>query len=230
MAASLTDTIRIAIAQLDSVVGDIAGNLERARKARANAARQGADLVVFSELFMAGYPPEDLVLKPAFQDACRKATEEFAKDTADSGPGIVVGTPWPEDGKVYNAVALLDAGTVVGLRYKVELPNYGVFDELRVFAKGPLPGPVGFRGVRLGLPICEDIWFEQVPECLAETGAEILIVPNGSPYWQGKAETRLQVAVARVVETGLPLIYVNQCGAQDELVFDGGSFGLHADR
>lgn len=230
MAALLTDTIRIAVAQLDSVVGDIDGNLARARKARDEARRQGADLVVFSELFIAGYPPEDLVLKPALQDACRKAVEAFAADTADGGPGVVVGTPWPEAGKVYNAVALLDAGTIVGLRYKVELPNYGVFDELRVFEKGPLPGPVGFRGIRLGLPICEDIWFEQVPECLAETGAEILIVPNGSPYWQNKADNRLQVALARVIETGLPLIYVNQCGAQDELVFDGGSFGLHSDR
>ena len=112
----------------------------------------------------------------------------------------------------------------------MELPNYGVFDELRVFEVGPLPGPVGFRGLRLGLPICEDIWFEQVCECLLETGAEMLIVPNGSPYWQGKADVRQQVAIARVVETGLPMVYVNQCGGQDELVFDGGSFGLHGDR
>jgi NAD+ synthase len=230
MASPVTDTLRVAVAQLDSVVGDIAGNLERARRARAEAARAGADLVVFSELFIAGYTPEDLVLKPAFQDACRKAVEAFTKDTADGGPGVVIGTPWPQDGVVYNAVAVLDGGRMEGLRFKVELPNYGVFDELRVFEKGPLPGPVGFRGVRLGIPICEDIWFEQVCECLQETGAEILIVPNGSPYWQEKAEKRLQVAVARVVETGLPIIYVNQCGAQDELVFDGGSFGLQADR
>jgi NAD+ synthase len=230
MAAALTDTIRIAVSQQDSLVGDIEGNLKRARAARAAAAAGGADLLVLSELFIAGYPPEDLVLKPAFQDACRKAVEELAKDTADGGPGVVVGSPWPEDGKVYNAVALLDGGKVQGLRYKVELPNYGVFDELRVFEVGPLPGPVAFRGLRLGLPVCEDIWFEQVPECLAETGAEMLIVPNGSPYWQGKADVRQQVAVKRVVETGLPLIYVNQCNAQDELVFDGGSFGLHGDR
>jgi len=228
--APITDTIRFAVAQLDSIVGDIEGNLKKARAARAKAAADGADLLVLSELFIAGYPPEDLVLKPAFQDACRTAVEAFARDTADGGPGVVIGTPWPEDGKVYNAVALLDDGKVQGLRYKVELPNYGVFDELRVFEVGPLPGPVGFRGLRLGLPICEDIWFEQVSECLLETGAEFLVVPNGSPYWQGKADVRQQVALARVVETGLPMIYANQCGGQDELVFDGGSFGLHADR
>jgi NAD+ synthase len=230
MAADLTDTIRIAVAQLDTVVGDIDGNLAKARDARAAAAAGGADLLALSELFIAGYPPEDLVLKPAFQDACRDAIESLAGDTADGGPGIVIGTPWPDGGKVYNAIALLDGGTVQALRYKVELPNYGVFDELRVFGVGPLPGPVEFRGMRLGLPICEDIWFEQVCECLAETGAEMLVVPNGSPYWQGKAEVRQQVVVARVVETGLPLVYVNQCGGQDELVFDGGSFGLNADR
>jgi NAD+ synthase len=230
MAASLTDTLRIAVAQLDSLVGDIAGNIAKARAARADAEKGGADLLVLSELFVSGYPPEDLVLKPAFQDACRRAVEGFAKDTADGGPGVVIGTPWPHEGKVYNAVALLDGGTVQSLRYKVELPNYGVFDEFRVFARGPLPGPVGFRGLRLGLPICEDIWFDQVAECLLETGAEMLIVPNGSPYSEGKAEERLQVALARIVETGLPLIYVNQCNGQDELVFDGGSFGLHGDR
>jgi NAD+ synthase len=230
MATELTDTIRIAVAQLDSVVGDIDGNVQKARAARARAAAAGADLLILSELFISGYPPEDLVLKPAFRDACRKAVEALAIDTADGGPGIVVGTPWPHQDKCYNAVALLDGGRVEALRYKVELPNYGVFDELRVFEKGPLPGPVGFRGLRLGLPICEDIWFEQVPECLAETGAEMLISPNGSPYWREKAGTRQQVALARVVETGLPLIYVNQNGGQDELVFDGGSFGLNGDR
>jgi NAD+ synthase len=230
MPAPITDTIRFAVAQLNPTVGDIEGNLKKARAARAEAAAAGADLLVLSELFIAGYPPEDLVLKPAFQDACRAAVEAFAADTADGGPGVVIGSPWPEDGKVYNAIVLLDDGAVQGVRYKVELPNYGVFDELRVFTVGPLPGPLGFRGLRLGLPICEDIWFEQVCECLAETGAELLVVPNGSPYWQGKADVRQQVALSRVVETGLPMVYVNQCGGQDELVFDGGSFGLHADR
>jgi NAD+ synthase len=228
--ALLSDRFRIAVAQIDSIVGDIAGNLEHARRARKEAAAKEADLLVLPELYIGGYPPEDLVLKPAFVDACHAAVEALVADTADDGPGVVIGTPWREGAKLTNAVVVADGGRIVGVRAKVELPNYGVFDEKRVFTPGPLPGPVGFRGVRLGLPICEDIWAEQVTECLLETGAELLIVPNGSPYWQGKAEDRLQVAVARVVETGLPMIYVNQCGAQDELVFDGGSFGLHGDR
>ncbi len=229
MAAVLTDSIRIAVGQLNSLVGDIDGNLAKARSARREAAAGGADLIVFPELFIAGYPPEDLVLKPAFQDACRSAVEALATDTADGGPGIAVGTPWPENGKVYDSVAVLDAGEVVWLRHKVELPNYGVFDELRVFDVGPTPSPVGFRGVRLGLPICEDIWSGPVCTCLLETGAELLVVINGSPYWQGKAEARRNVALTRIGETGLPMVYVNQCGGQDELVFDGGSFGFHGD-
>ena len=126
-------------------------------------------------------------------------------------------------------MALLDGGAIAALRFKVDLPNYGVFDEKRVFAAGPMPGPVNFRGVRLGLPICEDIWGEEIVECLAETGAELLVVPNGSPYWRQKGDVRLNIAVARVTEQGLPTVYVNQVGAQDELVFDGVSFGLHAD-
>ncbi|MFI4960953.1 MAG: NAD+ synthase, partial [Hyphomicrobiales bacterium] len=199
------------------------------RRARVAAAAQGADLVVFPELFIAGYPPEDLVLKPAFQAACRAAIEALARETASAGPALIVGTPWLDGGKLYNAVALLDGGAIAALRFKVDLPNYGVFDEKRVFAPGPMPGPVNFRGVRLGLPICEDIWGEEIVECLAETGAELLLVPNGSPYWRQKGDVRLNIAVARVTEQGLPTVYVNQVGAQDELVFDGVSFGLHAD-
>jgi NAD+ synthase len=225
-----TDRLAITVAQLNSTVGDVAGNAAKVLHARAEAGGQGGDLVVFPELFIAGYPPEDLVLKPAFQAACRTAVEALARETANDGPALLVGTPWVEDGKLYNALALLEGGRIAALRYKVDLPNYGVFDEKRVFEPGPMPGPVNFRGVRIGVPICEDIWGPEVVECLAETGAEMLVVPNGSPYWRDKGDVRLNVAVARVTEQGLPAIYVNQVGGQDELVFDGVSFGLHSDR
>jgi NAD+ synthase len=224
------DRLVIALAQIDCVVGDIAHNAGRVRAARAQAAALGADLVMFSELFLAGYPPEDLVLKPAFQEACRSALEGLARDTGDGGPAVLVGVPWVDEGRCHNAVALLDHGRIDAVRFKVDLPNYGVFDEKRVFAPGPMPGPIAFRGVRLGVPICEDIWAQEVVECLTETGAEILLVPNGSPYWRGKHEERLQVALSRVVESELPMLYLNQVGGQDELVFDGGSFALNADR
>ncbi len=224
-----SDHLAIAIAQLDPTVGDVASNTAKVREAQRAAAADGADIVVFPEMFISGYPPEDLVLKPAFQAACRAAIENLARETAH-GPALLVGAPWVDHGKLYNAVALLEAGSVGALRFKVDLPNYGVFDEKRVFAPGPLPGPINFRGVRLGVPICEDIWGGEVVETLAETGAEILVVPNGSPYWRDKDDVRLNIAVARVTEQSLPLIYVNQVGGQDELVFDGASFGLHDDR
>ncbi|GIQ76793.1 NAD+ synthase [Bradyrhizobium sp. RD5-C2] len=227
--------IKITLAQLNPTVGDVTGNAAKARAAREKAKADGADLVVLSELFVAGYPPEDLVLKPAFQSACRAAIEELARETADGGPAMLIGTPWVEDGKLYNACALLDGGRIAALRFKANLPNYGVFDEKRLFARGPASGPVTVRGVRIGVPICEDIWleesedYENVVECLAETGAEILIVPNGSPYARDKADLRLSIVVARVTESGLPLIYLNEMGGQDELIFDGASFALNAD-
>ncbi len=223
-------TLKIALAQLDPVVGDLAGNAQKVRNARAEAARQGADLLLMPELFLTGYPPEDLVLKPAFVRAATQATTSLAADTADGGPAVLLGTVWADAGKLHNAVALLDGGRIETLRYKVDLPNYGVFDEKRVFQPGPMPGPIPFRGVRLGVPICEDIWGEDVVECLTETGAEILLVPNGSPYALAKHDLRMNVAVARVTESGLPLLYLNQMGGQDELVFDGASFVLNADR
>jgi NAD+ synthase len=221
--------LKIALAQLNPVVGDVSGNADKVRKARQEAAALGADVVAFPELFIAGYPPEDLVLKPAFQAACRTAVEALARESA-GGPALLIGSPWLEDGKLYNAYALIAGGAIEALRYKVDLPNYGVFDEKRVFVPGPLPGPVLIKGVRVGIPICEDIWGPEVVECLSETGGEILLVPNGSPYWRGKTEHRLNIAVARVVESGLPLIYLNMVGGQDELVFDGASFALNADR
>ena len=228
MPRDITDRIGIALAQLNPVVGDVTGNGERVREARKVAAGQGADLLVFTELFISGYPPEDLILKPAFRAAVRACIEELAKETADDGPALLIGSPWEEEGHVYNAVVLLDDGEVAAVRYKADLPNYGVFDEKRVFEAGPLPGPVNFRGIRIGVPICEDIWSEEVCECLVETGAELLIVPNGSPYFSGKMDVRMNIAAARVSENGVPLIYVNQVGGQDELVFDGASFALNA--
>src|SRR6266700_1262643 len=225
----------ITLAQLNPTVGDVQGNAAKARAAREQARSDGADLIIFPELFITGYPPEDLVLKPAFQSACRAAVEELARDTADGGPAMLIGSPWVEDGKLYNACALLDEGRIAAIRFKANLPNYGVFDEKRLFARGPAAGPVTIRGIRVGVPICEDIWleesedYENVVECLAETGAEILVVPNGSPYARDKNDLRLSVAVARVTESGLPLIYLNQVGGQDELVFDGASFALNAD-
>jgi NAD+ synthase len=225
---SKTTGLKIALAQLNPTVGDIVGNVEKVKRAHAEASGKGADLVVFSELFITGYPPEDLVLKPAFAVAARAATEALARDIGD-GPALIVGTVWPEAGRVYNAVALLDGGALQAVRYKVELPNYGVFDEKRVFTPGPLPGPVNFRGLRVGVPICEDLWGDEVAECLEECGAELLISPNGSPFDLSKPDLRLNVAVARVTETHLPLIYLNQLGGQDELVFDGASFVLNAD-
>ncbi len=224
----MTDRLAIAIAQIDPTVGDVPGNAERIRRARAEAGR--ADLVVFPELVVSGYPPEDLVLKPAFQEACRDACEALAAETADGGPALLVGLPWREDGRLYNAVALLDGGGVAAVRHKVLLPNYGVFDEKRVFDAGEMPGPVSFRDVRIGVPICEDIWQPSVVECLEENGAEMLLVPNGSPFETTKDDVRVNIAVERAVESGLPLAYVNQVGGQDELVFDGASFVLGRDR
>src|ERR1700736_5839581 len=225
----------ITLAQLNPTVGDVAGNAAKARAARARAQADGADLVVFPELFIAGYPPEDLVLKRAFQSACRAAIEALARDTADGGPAMLVGSPWVEDGKLYNACALLDEGRVAAIRFKANLPNYGVFDEKRLFERGPAAGPMTVRGVRVGVPICEDIWleesedYENVVECLAETGAEIVVVPNGSPYARDKGDIRLSIGVARVTEGSLPPVYLNQLGGQDELVFDGASFVLNGD-
>ena len=230
MTNSAPHQIKIALAQLNPIVGDVSGNLERARAAHKDATRLGADLLVFSELFISGYPPEDLVLKPAFVAACERAVRALAETVTPDTPAILIGSPWLRDNQIMNAAALLDDGQVQSLTFKVRLPNYGVFDEVRTFLPGPYPGPLNVRGVKIGVPICEDIWFDDVVECLEETGAELLISPNGSPYDSVKYDVRIQVAVQRVVESSLPLIYVHQVGGQDELVFDGGSFALNSDR
>ena len=225
----MTERLAIAIAQINPTVGDVAGNLALVQGARAEAAKLGADLVVTGELALCGYPPEDLVLKRSFQDRIEDAVKTLAAETGDGGPAVLTGAPWREKGKLYNAALLLDGGEVQVVRLKHELPNYGVFDEKRLFQQGPLPGPVPFRGARLGVMVCEDMWFEDVTECLDESGAEMLIVLNGSPYDVEKGDQRLSYAVSRVKESGLPLLYANLVGGQDELVFDGGSFVLDAD-
>ena len=226
----MTDTLRLAIAQLDLHVGAIDHNIARIRAARAEGQRLGADLVVTPELSIAGYPPEDLVLKPAFVAACAAAAQILAEETADGGPGLIVGLPWQVEGALHNAAFVLDGGAIIARRAKHELPNYGVFDEKRVFAPGPAPGPVSFRGFRLGVMICEDWWLPGVSETLAESGAELLLSINGSPFEDGKQGHRLQLGLRRVVETGLPFIFAALTGGQDEIVFDGASFVLNADR
>jgi len=226
----MTDTLRIALAQLNPTVGAVAANADRVLAARATAAGQGADLMVTPELVINGYPPEDLVLRPAFQEQVEEAVARLAEATGDGGPAILLGATHRKDGHLYNAAYLLDGGVVRHIRHKHDLPNYGVFDEKRVFTAGPLPGPIPFRDVLLGVMVCEDMWKAEVAECLEENGADILIVPNGSPYDIMNIEARLVQAVSRVTETGLPLLYVNQVGGQDELVFDGASFVLDAGR
>ncbi len=203
----MTDSLNITLAQLNPVVGNIEGNVAKIRAARLAASGQGTDLVVCTELCVTGYPPEDLILKNAFVRAAMAAVEELAKETGDGGPGLIIGTPWLDgEGNRFNAAAVLDDGKVQTLRYKWDLPNYGVFDEKRVFQPGDLPGPVNFRGVRLGLAVCEDMWTPDVSETLMESGAEILVFLNGSPYERDKVDTRMNLAVARVTETDLPLI------------------------
>lgn len=219
--------MRIALAQLNPIMGDIEKNLQLARKARLQAKAQKADLIVFSELFISGYPPEDLVLKPSFTKTCEQAVLELAQDTLDGGPGVIIGLPLHREGKIYNSVMVLDQGTCLGERYKVDLPNYGEFDEKRIFSCGPMPEPLKYRGISLGLPICEDIWNDpNFSKHLTDQGAQLLIVINGSPYSRHKPAKRAFVAAAQAHNSQLPLIYVNQFGGQDELVFDGGSFGI----
>ena len=224
----MTDALTIALAQLSQRMGDLAANADAMLTARKQAT--GADLILFPELQLIGYPPEDLVLKPALAERADIQLARLAAATEDGGPAMLVGTIRRVDGKLYNAMALLDGGRVVAERLKRELPNYGTFDEKRLFASGPLPEPIDFRGVRIGVPICEDVWLPEVCAHLKAQGAEMLLTPNGSPYEIDKDDLRSTiVAAARVKETGLPMAYLNRVGGQDELVFDGASFVLNAD-
>ncbi len=223
----MTDRLTIAIAQMAQRVGDLTGNADAMLVVRA---RTDADLIVFPELQLIGYPPEDLVLKPAVAERAAVELARLAAATADGGPAMLVGSIERVDNKIYNILALCEGGRVTATTRKHELPNYGTFDEKRIFTAGPLPEPIMFKGVKLGLPLCEDIWFPAVCDHLKQRGAELLIAPHGSPYEIDKDELRVNgVAALRVRETGLPLAFVNRVGGQDEIVFDGASFVLNAD-
>ncbi len=224
----MTQTLTIALAQTTQSVGDLAGNADMMLEWRARAG--GVDLIVFPEMQLIGYPPEDLVLKPALIERAGDELSRLARATGDGGPAMLVGTVVANQGVLFNVMVLLDGGEIKAIRQKRELPNYGTFDEKRLFAPGPLPDPIDVRGVRIGVPICEDVWYPFVCAHLKERGAEILVTPNGSPFEIDKDERRItHVCGVRVRETGLPMAYVNRVGGQDELAFDGASFVLNAD-
>lgn len=216
----------ITLAQINPIVGALALNAAKIRTVR-DAAPAGMDLIVFPETALTGYPAEDLILKPSFIDAVAGVLNDLAQ-TTKSGPALLVPAPLRgDDGRTYNGICVLDGGAVAATRYKSDLPNYGVFDEKRIFAAGPLPLPIEFRGHKLGVMICEDVWTPAAAAHLKAHGAEILVIPNASPFEKGKQDKRIEIARARVTETGLPLLYLNQVCGQDDLVFDGGSFILN---
>ncbi|MBF9150570.1 NAD+ synthase [Novosphingobium jiangmenense] len=219
----MADTLRITLAQLNQSVGDLAANVAAMLAVRES--NPDSDLIVYPELMLIGYPPEDLIMKPALIERAAAELEKLAKVTADGGPAMLVGSVFVRDGDLHNGVALLEGGRIAATRFKYELPNYGTFDEKRYFMPGPLPEPVLFKGAMLGLPICEDIWHPDVCRHLADLGAEIFICINGSPYEIDKDVLRIDgVAKRRAIDTGIPLAYLNRVGGQDEIVFDGASF------
>ena len=223
----MTGRLRIAFAQMNQRVGDLEGNAAAMLEMRRRA--KDADLLMCPELQLIGYPPEDLVLKPEFVRRAHEYTDQLVAATTEPGPAILIGTPVAEGGATYNAMILANGGRVLARRLKRELPNYGTFDEKRIFTPGPMPEPIDFRGVKIGVPICEDIWQEQVCAHLAEAGAEMLLVPNGSPYELDKDDIRYRLVRSRALQTALPIAYLNRVGGQDELVFDGSSFIVHPD-
>ncbi len=222
----MADRFRITLAQLNPTVGDLEGNADQVRAAWERAKADGTDLLAFPEMFLTGYQLQDLVKKPAFAADVQRVLQKLAEDCAD-GPAIGIGGPLPGASKPFNGYFILSGGEVQAQVLKHHLPNYAVFDEVRYYHSGDPAGPVRVGPARIGIPICEDAWFEDVCETLAETGAEILLVPNGSPYHRGKMDIRQSVTVARVTETGLPLVYLNLLGGQDDQMFDGASFVLN---
>lgn len=218
---------QISIAQLNPTVGDIAGNRAKAQEAWRVGRDAGSEFVVLPEMFLSGYQLQDLAMRPAFLADILDNLHALAAEVAE-GPALGIGGPYADENGLFNAYWILQDGVVKHLILKHDLPNKAVFDEKRVFQSAPLQGPFSLNGIRIGLPICEDAWHAEVCDTLAETGAEMLIVPNGSPFYRDKFEARMNLMVARTVETGLPLVYLNMVGGQDDQVFDGGSFALNA--
>jgi len=223
----MPQSLSIAMCQMNQVVGDLRANAAAMLALRER--HHDADLLLYPELQLTGYPPEDLVLKPALVEACETELERIAQATRGGGPAMLIGTVIRREGKRYNGVVLVDDGRIAEVTLKHELPNYGTFDEKRVFAPGPPAEPFDCRGARIGVPICEDIWLPGVCANLAARGAEILLVPNGSPYELDKDDLRVALVRARIAETRLPLAYLNRVGGQDEIVFDGSSFVANGD-
>ena len=220
--------LKIASAQLNPLVGDVIGNVDKLISVRSNL-DDSVDILVAPELYISGYPIDDLVLREDFLDLVDKGLENLAKATKDCKSSIIVGAPRKEKNTIRNSVFVIENGEISTFRDKYELPNSGVFDEQRIFTSGNLSGPVNIKGVRIGIPICEDIWRENVIECLAESGAEIIVSINASPFTLSKNNERLSVVISRIRENELPLVYLNRYGGQDELVFDGNSFALNDD-
>jgi NAD+ synthase len=218
--------LNLVLAQLNPIVGDIAFNQDKILQTCRDAPDDN-DLVIFPEMMLCGYPPEDLILKPAFINVLHSATEEIIEASKSFNTALLLPTPWEKDGKIYNAAHLIQNGEIIDTLYKHHLPNYGTFDEKRLFEGGAIPSPVSFKGYKLGIMICEDMWLDDVAAHLKKEGAEIFIAVNASPYSVQKNDTRIKLAKKRCTENNLPLIYVNQCGGQDELVFDGASFAMN---
>ena len=224
----MTKPVLIALAQMNAHLGKVNTNVSRLAEARAKSALQGAEIIVTPEMFLSGYPCDDLVLRNDFMADVAAGIDQLTELTSDGGPAIVVGAPAAIDGAIYNSVFVLDGGKQLARFDKVNLPNYGVFDDKRNFTAGQMPGPAMLRGLKIGFPICEDIWEPNVAECLEESGADLIIAINASPFDISKPERRMSTIVARTVETGLPVAYVNMVGGQDELVYDGSSFAINA--
>ena len=224
----MTKPVLIALAQMNAHLGKVNANVSHLAEARAKSALQGAGIIVTPEMFLSGYPCDDLVLRNDFMADVAAGIDQLTELTSDGGPAIVVGAPAAIDGAIYNSVFVLDGGKQLARFDKVNLPNYGVFDDKRNFTAGQMPGPAMLRGLKIGFPICEDIWEPNVAECLEESGADLIIAINASPFDTSKPERRMSTIVARTVETGLPVAYVNMVGGQDELVYDGSSFAINA--